>query len=158
MRSTWNWSTTPPTSPYDLSGWQFQGLSYTFPSGSLLPPLGFLVLAANAPAFAAAYGATNLVFDTFNAALSPGQLLSLEQPTGGSNLVVAQVLFDDVLPWPANANIPGVSLQLIDPHQDNWRAGNWSRRANQSPVLALHPGRDEQRRRQPPALPAALDQ
>ena len=111
---------------FDLSGWQFQGLSYTFPPGSLLPPRGFLVLATNAPAFAAAYGATNVVFDTFTAALSPGQLLSLEQPTGGSNLIVAQVLFDDVLPWPANANTPGISLQLIDPHQDNWRVGNWS--------------------------------
>ena len=111
---------------YDLSGWQLQGLSYTFPSGSLLPPLGFLVLAANAPAFAAAYGATNPVFDTFDATLSPGQLLSLLQPAAGSNLVVAQVLFDDALPWPTNANNPGVSLQLIDPRQDNWRAGNWS--------------------------------
>jgi hypothetical protein len=111
---------------FDLSGWQLQGLSYTFPSGALLPPSGFLVLAANIPAFAAAYGATNLVFDTFSGTLAPGQLLSLEQPGGGSNLVVAQVLFDDVLPWPTNANTPGVSLQLIDPHQDNWRAGNWS--------------------------------
>jgi hypothetical protein len=111
---------------FDLSGWQLQGLSYVFPAGSLLPRLGFLVLAANAPAFAAAYGATNIVFDTFNATLAPGQLLSLEQPVGGSNLVVAQVLLDDVPPWPANANIPGVSLQLIDPRQDNWRAGNWS--------------------------------
>ena len=111
---------------FDLSGWQLPGLSYTFPAGSLLPRLGFLVLAANAPAFAAAYGATNIVFDTFNATLAPGQLLSLEQPVGGSNLVVAQVLFDDVPPWPANANNPGVSLQLIDPRQDNWRAGNWS--------------------------------
>ncbi|HEV7926136.1 MAG TPA: lamin tail domain-containing protein, partial [Verrucomicrobiae bacterium] len=111
---------------YDLSGWQFQGLSYTFPSGSLLPPLDYLVLAANRPAFAAAYGATNPVFDTFTGDLTPGQLLSLQQPIGGSNLVVAQVQFDDVLPWPTNANNPGVSLQLIDPHQDNWRVGNWS--------------------------------
>jgi hypothetical protein len=111
---------------YDLSGWQLQGLSYTFPPGALLPPLGFLVLAANAPAFAAAYGATNPVFDTFDATLSPGQLLSLEQPNGSSNLAVAQVQFDDVLPWPANANLPGVCLQLIDPQQDNWRVGNWS--------------------------------
>jgi hypothetical protein len=111
---------------YDLSGWQLQGLSYTFPSGALLPPLGFLVLAENVPAFAAAYGATNLVFDTFDGALSPGQLLSLLQPSGASNVVVAQVQFDDVLPWPANASIPGVSLQLIDSHQDNWREGNWS--------------------------------
>jgi hypothetical protein len=124
---------------YDLSGWQFQGLSYTFPSGSLLPPLGFLVLAANIPAFAAAYGATNLVFDTFNATLAPGQLLSLEQPVGGSNLVVAQVLFDDVLPWPTNANTPGVSLQLMDPQQDNWRVGNWSTGQTNFPSLDATP-------------------
>jgi hypothetical protein len=114
------------TVTYDLSGWQLQGLSYTFPSGSLLPPLGFLVLASNVPAFAAAYGATTRVFDTFDSTLLPGQLLSLVQPVGGSNLIVALVQFDDVLPWPTNANTPGVSLQLIDPHQDNWRVGNWS--------------------------------
>jgi hypothetical protein len=124
---------------YDLSGWQLQGLSYTFPSGSLLPPRGFLVLAANAPAFAAAYGATNLVFDTFTATLSPGLLLSLEQPGGSSNLVVAQVLFDDVLPWPTNANNPGVSLQLIDSRQDNWRVGNWSTGKTNPPPLPFTP-------------------
>ncbi len=84
---------------YDLSGWQLQGLSYTFPAGSLLPPLGFLILAGNAQTFAAAYGATKPVFDTFAADLTPGQLLSLEQPSGSSNLVVAQVRYDDVLPW-----------------------------------------------------------
>jgi hypothetical protein len=111
---------------FDLSGWQLQGLAYTFPSGSLLPPLGFLVLAANRPAFAAAYGATKPVFDTFHATLASGQLLSLLQPNGANNVVVAQVRFDDVLPWPTNASNPGVSLQLIDSHQDNWRAGNWN--------------------------------
>ena len=142
---------------YDLSGWQLQGLSYTFPSGSLLPPLGFLVLAANAPAFAAACGATNPVFDTFDATLSPGQLLSLLQPAAGSNLVVAQVLFDDALPWPTNANNPGVALQVIDPRQDNWRAGNWSAGPTNPPSLAATPT-EQQRRRQPPALPPALDQ
>jgi hypothetical protein len=111
---------------YDLSGWQFQGLSYTFPAGSLLPPRGYLVLAENSTAFAGVYGATNPVFDTFDGSLAPGQTLALLQPNGASNLVVTEVLFDDVLPWPTNANNPGVALQLIDPHQDNWRVGNWS--------------------------------
>ncbi|MGO8701105.1 MAG: lamin tail domain-containing protein [Limisphaerales bacterium] len=114
------------TATYDLSGWQLQGLSYTFPRGSLLPPLGFLVLAGNIPAFAAAYGSTNAVFDTFSGTLSPGQILSLEQPSGTNYQVVAKVKFDDVLPWPTNTSIPGVSLQLIDSQQDNWRVGNWS--------------------------------
>ncbi len=45
---------------------------------------------------------------------------------GGSNAVVAEVHYDDVLPWPTNATSPGVSLQLVDATQDNWRAGNWS--------------------------------
>ena len=47
---------------YDLSGWQLQGLSYTFPGGALIGPQGYLVLSGNRPAFAAAYGATTQVY------------------------------------------------------------------------------------------------
>ncbi len=129
-----------PNVAYDLSGWQLEGLGYTFPAGALISPGSYLVLAANRPAFAAAYGATRLVFDTFSSTLLPGQLLSLLQPVGGSNQVVAQVQFDNVLPWPTNANTPGVSLQLIDSHQDNWRVGNWSTGQTNPPPLAATPG------------------
>ncbi len=114
------------TTTFDMSGWQLEGLGYTFRAGATIAPNGFLVLAANAQAFAGAYGATNFVFDTFSGNLAPGQWLRLEQPAGGSNQVVTQVKYDSVLPWPSNASTPGVSLQLIDPRQDNWRAGNWS--------------------------------
>src|SRR5205814_419621 len=55
---------------FDLSGWQFQGLGYTFPNGSVIGPTNYLVLAANNAAFAAAYGATNPVFDIFGGSLS----------------------------------------------------------------------------------------
>jgi hypothetical protein len=109
---------------FDLSGWEFQGLAYTFPAGSLLRPKSFLVLAANAPAFAAAYGATNAVFDTFGGTLqTDGETLSL---ITASNLVVAQVQYRSGAPWPTNANGTGASAQLIDPYLDNWRAGNWA--------------------------------
>src|SRR5208282_1129612 len=67
---------------FDLSGWELPALGYTFPNGSILGPTNFLVLAANRAAFAAAYGATKLVFDTFSGALQPGQILSLVQPAG----------------------------------------------------------------------------
>ncbi|HVU08842.1 MAG TPA: lamin tail domain-containing protein [Verrucomicrobiae bacterium] len=107
---------------FDLSGWQLQGLSYTFPNGAIIGPESFLILAANNAAFAAAYGATIPVFDTFSGTLQPGQILSLVQP--GDNLTVAEVEYDDSLPWPTNAI--GASLQLIDPLQDNWRVGNWA--------------------------------
>ena len=108
---------------FDLSGWQLQGLSYTFPNGSIIGPTNYLVLAVNGAAFAEAYGATNPVFDTFSGTLSPnGETLTLNN---ASHVPVAKVKYENQLPWPTNANGTGASLQLIDPHQDIWRAGNW---------------------------------
>ncbi|HEY3862719.1 MAG TPA: lamin tail domain-containing protein [Verrucomicrobiae bacterium] len=109
---------------FDLSGWEMPALSYTFPNGASIGPNSFLVLAGNQAAYAAAYGVTNTVFDVFPGTLQPGRLLSLLQPAGASNIVVAAVKFDSAAPWPSNA--PGDSLQLIDPAQDNWRVGNWA--------------------------------
>jgi hypothetical protein len=108
---------------FDLSGWQLQGLSYTFPNGSILAPTNYLVLAANAAAFAGAYGATNPVFDTFGGTLPANGILAL---TTFSNVIVAKVEYENHLPWPTNAHGTGASLQLIDPNQDNWRVGNWA--------------------------------
>ena len=115
---------TTGTTTFDLSGWQFHGLSYTFPAGSLMGPGSFLVLAVNRAQFAAAYGATIPVFDTFGGFLqTDGETLSLTTPGGQ---VVTQVRYQNWAPWPMNANGTGASLQLIDPLQDNWRAGNWT--------------------------------
>ena len=61
--------TLRPSLTFDLSGWVFKGLSYTFPAGSNFGPNNYLVLAADRAAFAAAYGATIPVFDTFTGTL-----------------------------------------------------------------------------------------
>src|ERR1019366_6032536 len=113
---------------FDLSGWQLQGLSYIFPNGSLIAPNSYVVLAANGAAFAGVYGATNPVFDIVDGTLSPSETLALLSPiqNTSSNLTVAKVKYENILPWPTNANGTGASLQLIDPHQDNWRVGNWA--------------------------------
>jgi hypothetical protein len=111
---------------FDLSGWQMAAVSYTFSNGAAIGPNAFLVLAGNQAAYAGAYGVTNTVFDTFPGTLQPGRLLALLQPGGSSNIMVAEVQFDSVPPWPTNALGTGYSLQLIDPHQDNWRVGNWA--------------------------------
>jgi len=117
---------------FDLSGWQLQGLSYTFPNGSVLAPTNYLVLAANNAAFAAAYGATNPVFDIFSGTLSPnGETLTLNL---ASNTPVTKVKYENQLPWPTNASGTGASLQLIDPSQDNWRVGNWTTVLSNAPV------------------------
>ncbi len=124
---------------FDLSGWQFHGLGYTFPPGSLIGPNSFLVLAANRAAFATAYGSTNLVFDVFDGKLqADGETLTLIQSgtNGASDLVVAKVRYSSAPPWPP-ATGAGASLQLIDPQQDDWRAGNW---ATSSPPSSFTPG------------------
>jgi hypothetical protein len=114
---------------FDLSGWQFKGLAYTFPAGSLIGPNRYLVLAANRASFAAAYGSTNVVFDVYTGTLqSNGETLSLIQPGTNttSDVIVAKVRYRNSAPWPPGGTIVGSSLQLIDSHQDNWREGNWA--------------------------------
>src|ERR1035441_8000290 len=113
---------------FDLSGWQFHGLTYTFPVGSSIAPNSFLLLAANREDFAGAYGATNLVFDTFDGTLQPaGETLSLIQPglAPAPDLVVDRVRYEPNLPWPGAASQPGTSLQVVDAAQENSRVGNW---------------------------------
>ena len=119
---------TSLTTAFDLSGWQIPELSYTFPSGSLINPGAFLVLAANRASYAAAYGAIVPLFDTFPGTLDPqGGLLTLLSSSNSSGAsVVTRVRYSSSAPWPDAAGQTGASQQLIDPHQDNWRAGNWS--------------------------------
>jgi len=113
---------------FDLSGWQIPEVSYKFPPGSLINPGGFLVLAANRAAYSGAYGATVPLFDTFPGTLDPnGGLLTLLSATNSSAAsVITRVRYSSSAPWPVVAAQTGTSLQLIDPHQDNWRVGNWS--------------------------------
>jgi CotH kinase protein/Lamin Tail Domain len=122
-------NSTGTTFDFDLSGWQLSGLGYTFPSGSLIGPNRYLVLVANPSAFAGAYGGDVAIFDTFPGSLeAEGQTLKLLEPAtnGMAGAVVAAVQYRGSPPWPASANGRGGSLQLIDSHQDNWRAGNWA--------------------------------
>jgi hypothetical protein len=115
-----------PTNAFDLSGWDFHGLSYHFPAGATIAPNSFLLLAANRADFAAAYGPTNVVFDTWPGTLqTDGETLSLVKPgtNSATDLTVTKVRFGSALPWPPTTN--GSSLQLLDSTQDNWRVGNW---------------------------------
>ena len=138
---------------FDLSGWQSRGLTYTFPGGSLIAPNSFLVLAANREDFAAAYGATNVVFDTFGGTLQPaGETLSLVVlgTNSTTDLTVAKVRYANTAPWPVGPNGTGSSLQLLDPQEDNWRVGNW---AGSYPPAALSPGRTNSVSTNLPAFP-----
>ena len=121
---------------FDLTGWSVNGLGYDFPSGTLLPPGGYLVLAADASAYAQAYGLTNPPFGTYPGKLDPdGETLSLLRPGPDTNaLAVDRVRYETTAPWMTATN--GVSLQLIDAGQDNSRVANW---AAVSPGYGLPP-------------------
>ena len=118
---------------FDLSGWQFNGLGYTFPAGSLLEPRGFLLLAKDPIAFFAAYDRQVTVFDWFAGNLqSDGETLTLIKPgaTPAQDVIVDQVRYEAVPPWPTGSNNLATlaSIQLVDPLQDNSRPGNWTTR------------------------------
>lgn len=129
---------------FDLSGFRLDGVGYTFPEGVLMPPGGFLVLAKDRVAFAAAYGSAIPVFGEFSGSLNNGgEHLKLVKPLalGGTNdLVVSDVRYDNHLPWPTNADGFGPSLQLIDPSRGSYRVGNWAVAATNS-VNRVTPGR-----------------
>ena len=112
---------------FDLSGWQFSGLSYAFPPGSMIAPRSFLVLARSRTVFAVTYGVTVPVFDEFGGNLQfDGETLTLLQP-GTPDLVISKVRYESTVPWPTapgGAPTPA-SMQVIDPRQDNRRPCNW---------------------------------
>ena len=115
------------SSAFDLSGFILDGVGYTFPPGSIMPPGAFWVLARDRAAFAAAYGAAIPVFDEFPGSLNNGgERIALLQPVGTNRVLVADVRYDNRLPWPTNADGLGPSLQLIDPSRGSWRPANWA--------------------------------
>lgn len=119
--------------PFDLSGWQVNGLAYVFPAGSILLPQGFLTLARSANTFAKTYGASNVAAGIFDGNLqSDGETLSLLRPGAapGTPVLVDRVRYETNAPWPFLANQTGIPLQLRDAGQDNSRVGNWAARTN----------------------------
>lgn len=122
---------------FDLGGWRVNGLSYAFPTGTVILPQKFLVLARSQSAYANAYGVSNVVADVYDGNLDmDGETLSLLRPgvTPDAPVVVDRVRYETNTPWPAAANQPGVALQLVDPTQDNSRAGNWCAESNVVPA------------------------
>jgi hypothetical protein len=112
---------------FDLSGFKINGLGYTFPGGSVIQPLSYLMLVKSRLAANIAYGAALKIADEFSGSLqSDGETLSLLQPglTPEQDLVVDRVRYEAVAPWAIPAG--GTSLQAIAPMVDNSRVGNWA--------------------------------
>jgi len=126
------------TAPINLSQSQFvDGITYTFPAGTVIDPSKFIVLASNRQEFNRRYGF--LPFGEYSGQLdNGGETITLLSAT---NDTIFSVTYDDSSPWPETPDGGGYSLvpketnptgDLNDP--SNWRAS-----------YAIHgsPGRDD---------------
>lgn len=126
---------------FDLSGYRLNGLGYTFPAGSIMPPSTYWVLARDRVAFSQAYGATIPVYDVFTGSLdNDGERIALVSGSETNEVVITDVRYANTSPWPANAAGLGSSLQLVDASQGSWRVANWTATATNS-ANRVTPGR-----------------
>ena len=112
----------------DLTGVSFSGITYTFPSGWLLPAGARIVVVKDQTAFAAAYNTAGLTIapGEFAASLSnSGEELAAIDSTG--TLDIQRFTYSDEAPWPTGPDSGGYSLALVAPDTspDHGVASNW---------------------------------
>lgn len=117
--------------PLDLSGAALLGgIEFVFPEGSMIPPGGFAIAAADPEAFAQRYPHVAAVAGAYEGNLSNGgELIELVDPQGER---IFSVRYDDSPLWPAAADGDGHSLVPVDPAgaadpnlAAYWRASAW---------------------------------
>ncbi|MBI5387082.1 MAG: lamin tail domain-containing protein, partial [Verrucomicrobia bacterium] len=131
------------TNTVDVSGWRFtDGITFTFPAGSVIPAGGFLVAAHSQARLLTNYSqlnTTNTVGDYSGSLANGGERLALSRPeylvttnlhgiliTNVNWIVVDEVRYVDSGRWTRWADGGGSSLELIDPNSDNRLAPNWA--------------------------------
>ncbi|MDB6034611.1 MAG: putative secreted protein [Verrucomicrobiales bacterium] len=130
------------TNAVNLGGWRFTaGINFTFPSNTVLPADGYVVVAANRTNLLAKYANLNLnnTFGDFSGKLSKSServALSMPQTVIGTNSlgakttnvvypVVDEVTYSGGGRWGNWANGGGSSLELLDPRSNHRLAANW---------------------------------
>ncbi len=111
--------------PTDISGWTFfplNSIEYTFPSGTIMPPGGYLIVAKSASAFESVFGFTPTVW-TAGALSNGGEVIELHDAGGA---VIDHVTYSSMLPWPPiETATAGPSIVLCDYNTDNSLPGSW---------------------------------
>jgi hypothetical protein len=120
--------TNTGSTPVDLSGWTFSGITLTLPAGTTIAAGGFLVVAKDAAQFQATYGFAPAAVYGGNLSNS-GETVALKD---ASATTIDTVSFLDVDPWPSTADGTGPSLELIDATLNNDDSLNWAAATNAS--------------------------
>ncbi len=108
----------------DLTGWQLdEGISYSFPSNTVLAAGEYLVVAKDAAYLRGLYPSINIL-GNFDGKLSKsGEAIELRDDADNP---VNRVEYSDSRPWPSFADGDGSSLELRDPRADNSRTEAWA--------------------------------
>lgn len=119
----------------NIGNWRItDGVSFTFPTNTIIPAGGYLVVGANASNLIAKYSqlaATNTVGNYSGKLSDRGERIALEMPEDPvlpdrAFMVVDEVTYGDGEDWGLWADGGGSSLELIDSRGDNRLAGNWA--------------------------------
>ena len=123
------------TNNISLSGWQFtSGVTFTFPTNTLIAPNGYLVVARNLTNLFAKYSnlnSANTVGNYTGKLSHSGELLTLSMPQKFYATNTIYVEEDEVTygtggRWGEWSGGGGSSLELIDPHSNHRLAANWA--------------------------------
>ena len=114
----------PADTPFDLSGYILsQAFEFTFPEGSLIPAHGSAYVAADSTKLAPE-SKGDQVWQWTNGKLSNnGESVRLSNEAG---IVVDQVTYMSVAPWPVSEQSGTTVLLLRDLNADNHIASNWT--------------------------------
>ncbi|MEI7908721.1 MAG: lamin tail domain-containing protein [Verrucomicrobiota bacterium] len=114
--------------PMDLGGLNFTaGITYTFPSGTILAPGAFYVLARNATQFHSRYPSLTPNGIYTGKLDNGGETLTISGPSGGT---ILSVDYSDNPPWPAAADGNGYSLVPITTIYNSQDGHHWRASAN----------------------------
>ncbi len=107
----------------DIGGWRLDsGVEFTFPTGTVIPPGGFLVVAEAPGSFPTPPGTTTL--GPWSGALAKsGECLLLLDAAGNP---ADEVAYLDGGRWPGAADGAGSTLELRDPRADNALPEAWA--------------------------------
>ena len=127
------------SNPYyeDLSGYQIGGgdISFTFPPNTILAGGAFLVVAASPSSMQNVYGIQN-VTGPYTGSLKKAGLIQLSDPAG---VILLEVPYSNLPPWPVGAQGTGHSIVLARPSFGEGNGAAWAL----SDVVGGSPGRAE---------------